>query len=54
MEELKVDEIQITKQEFEYIKKRLNFFNRTANPGKGYKEGFWHIQARELFSQSNT
>lgn len=42
-----IDE-KITRYEFEYIKKRLNYFNNQAEVDKRYKPGFWFIQEKEL------
>lgn len=39
---------QMSKHEFEYIKKRLNYFNDRAEADKKFKPGFWFVQAREL------
>lgn len=38
----------ISSIEFEYIKKRLNFFNEKAEPEKQFKPGYWYNQAKEL------
>jgi superfamily II DNA or RNA helicase len=38
----------ITRFEFEYMRKRLNYFNEKAEPDKRFKSGFWFIQEKEL------
>lgn len=39
---------QLTRFEFEYMRKRLNYFNEKADPDKRFKSGFWFIQEKEL------
>jgi hypothetical protein len=40
----------LTKIELEYIRKRLNYYNHESRcaPGKGFKPGFWSLQAKYL------
>lgn len=47
-EDLEIDNIKITRMEFEYIKKRLNFFNDKVDADKKFKPGFWFVQEKEL------
>lgn len=47
-EDLEEKSQKMTKLEFEYIKKRLNYFNEKALPEKQFKPGFWYVQAKEL------
>lgn len=48
LEMLEDTEGKLTKYEFEYIKKRLNYFNEKVEPERKFKAGFWFVQAKEL------
>ena len=47
LEYLKDSNKKITKKEFDYIQKRLNFFNDKLPPEKQFKKGYWYHQQRE-------
>ncbi len=47
VEYLAEEDKKLTRKEFDYIQKRLNFFNDKMPPEKQFKKGYWYHQQRE-------